>query len=180
MATICLSPVLGIRCLGLSHIQEAITLAPVGLEVVFSLGLIFAGRDAGSLRYILAAEGPTYVLLSVFSFLGHVVPVFKDNLTPFKALDIVISVTSFVPIPLYIHNLSLPLQPEGILSASFKTLRARFEGLFVCMIPIIVVTGEIGSFIGIKYRQDPDPDNGTLYYMLGGPGLTAHELRANS
>ncbi|KAH9077561.1 hypothetical protein EDB83DRAFT_1491396 [Lactarius deliciosus] len=173
MATICLSPALGIRCLGLSHIQEAITLVPVGLEVVFSLGLIFAGRDAGSLRYILAAEGPTYVLLSVFSFLGHVVPVFKDNLTPFKALDIVISVTSFVPIPLYTIFLYLFNRRE-----SFPRLSKRFalvsKAFLFAVIPIIVVTGEIGSFIGIKYH--PDPDNGTLYYMLGGPGLTAHEF----
>ena len=50
MAAICLSPVLGIRCLGLSHIQEGVSLLPIGLEVVFSLGLTFAGRDAG--RYV--------------------------------------------------------------------------------------------------------------------------------
>ncbi|KAH8981376.1 hypothetical protein EDB86DRAFT_3247689 [Lactarius hatsudake] len=175
MATICLSPVLGIRCLGLSHIQETVTLVPVGLEVIFSLGLIFARRDAGSLRYILAAEGPAYVLLSVFSFLGHVVPVFKDNPTPFKALDIVISITSFVPILLYTIFLYLFNRRE-----SFPRLSKRFalvsKAFLFAVIPIIVVTGEIGSFIGIKYRQDPDPDNGTLYYILGGPGLTAHEF----
>ncbi|KAH9046608.1 hypothetical protein EDB84DRAFT_1465598 [Lactarius hengduanensis] len=175
MANICFSPVLGLRCLGLSHIQEAITLVPVGLEVIFSLGLIFAGRDAGSLRYFLAAEGPAYVLLSVFSFLGHVVPVFKDNLAPFKALDIVISVTSFVPILLYTIFLYLFNRRE-----SFPRLSKRFalvsKAFLFAVIPIIVVTGEIGSFIGIKYRQDPDPDNGNLYYMLGGPSLTAHEF----
>ncbi|KAH9028979.1 hypothetical protein EDB85DRAFT_1968615 [Lactarius pseudohatsudake] len=161
MATICLSPVLGLRCLGLSHIQEAITLVPVGLR--------------GSLRYFLAAEGPTYVLLSVFSFLGHVVPVFKDNRTPFKALDIVISATSFLPILLYTIFLYLFNRRE-----SFPRLSKRFalvsKAFLFAVIPIIVVTGEIGSFIGIKYRQDPDPDNGNLYYMLGGPSLTAHEF----
>ncbi|KAH8990896.1 hypothetical protein EDB86DRAFT_3080174 [Lactarius hatsudake] len=157
MATICLSPVIGIRYLGLSHIQEAVTLVPVGLEVVFSFGLIFAGRDAGSLRYILAAQGPAYVLLSVFSFLGHVVPVFNDNLTPFRALDIVTSVTSFVPILLYTIFLYLFNQRESLprLSKGFALVSKAFW---------------------IKYRQDPDPDNGTLYYMLGGPGLTAHEF----
>ncbi|KAH8978628.1 hypothetical protein EDB92DRAFT_2119174 [Lactarius akahatsu] len=174
MATICLSPVLGLRCLGLSHIQEAITLVPVGLEVVFSLGLIIAGREAGSLRYFLAAEGPTYVLLSVLSFLGHVVPVFKDNRVPFKALDIVISVTSFGPILLYTIFLYLFNRRE-----SFPRLSKRFalvsKAFLFAVIPIIVVTGEIGSFVGIKYRQDPDPDNGTMYY-IGGPGLTAHEF----
>ncbi|KAH9052362.1 hypothetical protein EDB87DRAFT_1692257 [Lactarius vividus] len=151
MAAICLSPVLGLRCLGLSHIQEAITLIPVGLEVVFSLGLIFAGRDAGSLRYLLAAEGPAFVLLSVFSFLGHVVPVFEDNLTPFKALDIVISATSFVPILLYTAFLYFFNRRE-----SFPRLSKRFalvsKAFLFAVIPIIVVTNEIGSFIGIKYR----------------------------
>ncbi|KAH9168038.1 hypothetical protein EDB89DRAFT_1633505 [Lactarius sanguifluus] len=164
MATICLSPVLGLRCLGLSHIQEAITLVPVGLEVVFSLGLIFAGA--------MQAEGPAYVLLSVFSFLGHVVPVFKNNLAPFK---VVISVTSFVPILLYTIFLYLFNRRE-----SFPRLSKRFalvsKAFLFAVIPIIVVTGEIGSFTGIKYRQDPDPDNGAMYYMLGGPGLTAHEF----
>lgn len=113
MADICLSPVLGLRCLGLSHIEEALTLVPIGLEVIFSLGLVFAGRDAGRyvhglcepvvflsgttshrIRYLLAAEAPVLLLLAVFSFLGHVVPVFQNNLTPFEALDITIGAHS--------------------------------------------------------------------------------------
>ncbi|KAH8981368.1 hypothetical protein EDB86DRAFT_436156 [Lactarius hatsudake] len=110
------------------------------------------------------AEGPAYLLLSVFSFLGHVVPVFKDNITPFKALDIVISAMSFVPILLYTIFLYLFNQRE-----SFPRLSRRFalvlKAFLFAVIPIIVVTG-----------QDPDPDNGPLYYMLGGPGLTAHEF----
>ncbi|KAI9438039.1 hypothetical protein H4582DRAFT_1952276 [Lactarius indigo] len=175
MAAICLSPVLGLRCLGLSHIQEAITLVPAGLEVVFSLGLIFAGRDAGSLRYLLAAEGPANVLLVVLSFLGHIVPVFADNLTPFKALDIVIGATSFVPILLYTTFLYIFNRKE-----SFPRLSKRFalvsKAFLFAVIPIIVVTNEIGSFIGIKYRSNPDPDNGNMYYQLGGPGLAAHEF----
>ena len=95
--------------MGLSHIQEAVSLVPIGLEVIFSLGLIVAGRDAGRyvrdpcepvvlligttshrIRYLLAAEGPVYLFLAVLSFLGHVVPVLQNNLASFEALDIVI------------------------------------------------------------------------------------------
>lgn len=108
MADICLSPVLGLRCLGLSHTQEAITLVPICLEVIFSLGLVIAGRDVGRyvydplepvvfligtlhrIRYLLAAEGPILLLLAILSFLSHVVSVFQNNLTPFEALDITI------------------------------------------------------------------------------------------
>ncbi len=190
MAAVCLSPVLGLRCLGLSHIQEAITLVPIGLEVVFSLGLIFAGRDAGRcvcdpwehvvfligtshrIRYLLAAEGPAYLLLVVLSFLSHVVPVFQNNFAPFKALDIVIGAcvartsssssllgipvlcsgsTSFVPILLYTAFLYLFNRRE-----SFPRLPNRLalvaNAFLFAVIPIIVVTNEIGSFIGIKYR----------------------------
>jgi len=47
VGTVCLSPAPGLRCVGLSLTQEVITLVPVGLEVIFSLGLMLAGRDAG-------------------------------------------------------------------------------------------------------------------------------------
>ncbi|KAI9450093.1 hypothetical protein BJY52DRAFT_1419696 [Lactarius psammicola] len=175
MATVCLSPVLGLRCLGLSHIQEAITLVPVGLEVIFSLGLIFAGRDAGRIRYLLAAEGPAFLLLSVLSFLGHVVPVFQNNLAPFKALDIVIGATSFVPILLYTTFLYLFNRRE-----SFPRLPMRFalvaKAFLFAVIPIIAVTNEIGSFIGLSYRHDPDPNNANVYYQFSGPGLTPREF----
>ena len=108
MADICLSPVLGLRCLGLSHTQEAITLVPICLELIFSLGLVIAGRDVGRyvydplgssraphgyshrIRYLLAAEGPILLLLAILSFLSHVSSVFQNNLTPFEALDITI------------------------------------------------------------------------------------------
>jgi hypothetical protein len=112
MAEICLSPTLGLRCLGLSHVQEAVTLLPICLEVIFSLGLVIAGRDAGRqvydpldpvvlligssnrIRYLLAAEGPILLLLAILSFLSHAVSMFQNNLTPFEALDITVGVYS--------------------------------------------------------------------------------------
>ena len=173
MADICLSPVLGLRCLGLSHIQEAVTLVPIGLEVIFSLGLVLAGRDAGRyvrdlcepvmliigtsyrIRYLLAAEAPILLLLGVLSFLSHVVSVFENNITPFEALDITIgahSRTYLIAIQLtqrswfvlrryilsthpFLHDFSLSLQSEGILSTSSNALHERCEGIFVCSDP---------------------------------------------
>ena len=189
MAAICFSPLLGLRCFGLSHIQEAVSLAPIGLEVLFSLGLMFAGRDVGRyvrdplepvvflictshrIRYLLAAEGPVFLFLAVLSFLSHVVPVFQDNLVPYEVLDIVIGpcaaqpsspssspaipvlhsgITSLVPVLLYTTFLYLFNQREY-----FPRLPKRFrrvaEAFLLAVIPFIVVTSEIASFIGIKY-----------------------------
>jgi hypothetical protein len=47
MGTICLSPAPNLRCVGLSLTEEVITLIPVALEMIFSLGLVLTGRDAG-------------------------------------------------------------------------------------------------------------------------------------
>jgi hypothetical protein len=47
MGTICLSPAPNLRCVGLSLTEELITIVPAALEVIFSLGLVLAGRDAG-------------------------------------------------------------------------------------------------------------------------------------
>jgi hypothetical protein len=51
MGTICLSPAPNLRCVGLSLTQEVVTLVPVALEVIFSLGLALTGRDAGRCVY---------------------------------------------------------------------------------------------------------------------------------
>jgi hypothetical protein len=47
MDTVCLSPAPALRCVGLSLTDELITLIPAALEVVFSLGLVFAEGDGG-------------------------------------------------------------------------------------------------------------------------------------
>jgi hypothetical protein len=43
-----------------------------------------------STRFILVAEGPTYFLLALLSFLGRVIPLFQTSLVAFKVLDIAI------------------------------------------------------------------------------------------
>lgn len=109
MGTICLSPAPNLRCVGLSLTEELVTLVPVALEVVFSLGLALAGRDAGrcvcrpsadlsdvlsvssfSIRFLLVAESPIYLLLTVLSLLNRVAPLFQTSLLAHKILDILI------------------------------------------------------------------------------------------
>ena len=110
MGTVCLSPVIALRCVGLSLTEEIVTLIPAALEVIFSLGLVFAASDAGRCvlsllygfgvihqffalsraRYILASEGPTYLLLAVLSLLNRVIPLFEYSLKAHKVLDIAI------------------------------------------------------------------------------------------
>ncbi|KAI9456077.1 hypothetical protein F5148DRAFT_382167 [Russula earlei] len=158
MGTICLSPAPGLRCVGLSLTEEVITLAPVGLEVIFSLGLVFVGQDAGRTRFILAAEGPTYLLLTILSLLGRVVPVFQNSLRDHKILDISVGAASFVPIFLYTFYLYLLKRKDF-----FPHLPQRFtlvaNTFALVVIPVIIVTNEIGSFLGITYRKVPDPVN---------------------
>ncbi|KAH9955429.1 hypothetical protein BC827DRAFT_1271745 [Russula dissimulans] len=158
VGTVCLSPAPGLRCVGLSLTEEVITLVPVGLEVIFSLGLIFAGRDAGRIRFILAAEGPIYLLLTVLGLLGRVVPIFQTSLRAHKILDISIGAASFIPIFLFTFYLYLFKRKEF-----FPYLPNRFtlvaKAFALIVIPVIIVTNEIGSFLGITYRRVPDPIN---------------------
>jgi hypothetical protein len=72
MAGICLSPILGLRCLGLSHVQEAVTLVPICLEVIFSLGLVIAGRDAG--RFVYDPSEPVVLLIGTYTEFGTCLP----------------------------------------------------------------------------------------------------------
>ncbi|KAI0292046.1 hypothetical protein B0F90DRAFT_1773235 [Multifurca ochricompacta] len=176
MGTVCLSLVPNLRCVGLSHKEEVISIVPVGLEVVFSLGLVFAGRDAGRIRYILAAEGPFYLLLVLSSYLSHAAPVFQTSLLNYKALDITIGSLSFIPLLLYTSYLYLFKR-----SVCFPQLPGRFMVLAtvfsLVVIPIILVTNEIGSFFGIRYRNVPFPVNITVGDQLAvGPDLSSYQF----
>jgi hypothetical protein len=124
-------------------------------------------------RYILAAEGPIYFSLNLLSFLGRVIPLFQTSLKAFKVLDIVIGArtmpptinlcltirpglstgaASCIPILLYTSYLYLFKQEEFFPSLPKRFI--RFANAFsLVVIPIIIVTNEIGSFLGITYRQ---------------------------
>ncbi|KAI0265350.1 hypothetical protein BC834DRAFT_182113 [Gloeopeniophorella convolvens] len=165
MGSVCFSPVPILRCDGLSRAEEAIVLAPVGLEVIFSLGLIFAGRHAGKTRFILAAEAPCYLLLAVLDYLGHVVPVFQTSLVAYKSLDIAVGAASFIPILLFTSYLYLFKRKEV-----FPHFPKRFilvaNAFALVVIPVILVTNDIGSFMGITYRMAPEPISHTAGKQL--------------
>jgi hypothetical protein len=57
--------------------------------VFWVLYLFFA---LSRIRYILAAEGPVYLLLVALSLLNRVVPLFEYSLSAHKILDIAIGV----------------------------------------------------------------------------------------
>ncbi|KAI0251552.1 hypothetical protein BJV78DRAFT_1282404 [Lactifluus subvellereus] len=155
MGSVCLSLAPTLRCAGLSFKEEVFALIPAGLEVIFSLGLVFAGRDAGRTRYILAAEGPTYFSLALLSLLGRIIPLFQTSLLAFKVLDIAIGAASCIPIVLYTSFLYLFKRKEF-----FPNLPKRFAlfatAFSLAVIPIIVVTNEIGSFLGVMYSKVPE------------------------
>ena len=109
MGSTCLSLVPVLRCIGLTRLESGILLIPPGLELIFSLGLIVAGRGQGrcvvvlrdisgpmkltlmtSRRYLLAAEGIFYMFLAVLDVLTHEIPMFSSSLSSFKSLDIFI------------------------------------------------------------------------------------------
>lgn len=49
------------------------------------------------IRYILAAEGPVYLLLIFLTLLGRIIPVFQDSLNDYKSLDILIGAYDIHP-----------------------------------------------------------------------------------
>lgn len=123
------------------------------------------------IRYILAAEGPTYLFLAVLSLLNRVVPLFEYSLHAHKILDIAIGeraiqllssalinalvsrtgAASFIPMLLYMLYLYLFKRKDF-----FPNLPQRFilvaNAFALAVMPVIIVTNEIVSFLGIRYR----------------------------
>ncbi|KAF8477823.1 hypothetical protein DFH94DRAFT_694634 [Russula ochroleuca] len=144
--------------------------------MIFSLGLALTGRDAGRIRFILVAESPIYFLLTLLSLVNRVAPALQTSLLAHKVLDILIGIASFIPILLFTFYLYLfkrrkffPYLPKRF------TLVANTFALLV--IPVIVVINEIVSFLGIKYRQVPVPENQVVGNEVAvGPDMTSFQF----
>ncbi|THH17978.1 hypothetical protein EW146_g2926 [Bondarzewia mesenterica] len=151
MGSVCLSLVPVLRCIALSKLETALLLIPPALEVVFSVGLVFAGWGAGRKRFFLAAEGPIYFLLCLLDFLPHIIPGIADSLSAFKVFDIVVATISFLPLLCYTLFLYLFKRSEFFpnFPRRFRIIAKYFA---LVTIPVIIVTHEIGSFIGNTYR----------------------------
>jgi len=150
MGSVCLSLVPILRCIGLSRTESGLLLIPPAVEVIFSVGLVIAGTGRGWQRFILAAEGPIYLALAILDVIAHLSPTFNTSLSSFRALDIVIGATSFLPIFLFTTSLYLYKRSEF-----FPHFPRRFIFLahFISSltIPVILITNELGSFIGNNY-----------------------------
>lgn len=176
MGTICLSPAPNLRCVGLSLTQELVTLVPAALEVIFSLGLAVTGRDAGRMRFILVAESPVYLLLILLSLLNRVAPLFQTSVLAHKLLDILIGTASFIPMTLFMLYLYLFKRTKF-----FPRIPKRFalvaNSSALLVIPVIVVSNEIASFLGISYRQVPAPENQVFGDQAAvGPDLSSFQF----
>ena len=123
-----------------------------------------------SIRFLLVAESPIYLLLTVLSLLNRVAPLFQTSLLAHKILDILIGahvvrlssarldtlvlqtgIASFIPILLFTFYLYLFKR-----SKFFPHLPKRFyllaNSFALLVIPVIVVLNEIVSFLGVRYR----------------------------
>ncbi|VDB87122.1 unnamed protein product [Peniophora sp. CBMAI 1063] len=150
MGSTCLSLVPVLRCIGLTRLESGLLLIPAGLELIFSLGLIVAGRGQGRRRYLLAAEGIFYLFLAVLDVLTHEIPMFSSSLSSFRNLDIFIGATSFIPILLFTGFLYIFKRTEF-----FPYFPRRFvfvaHTFALVVIPVLLATNEVGSFIGNNY-----------------------------
>ncbi|PIL28974.1 hypothetical protein GSI_09021 [Ganoderma sinense ZZ0214-1] len=152
MGEICLSVAPNLRCQSLTRIEAGILLVPPGLEIIFAIVLLWTKRGADKKHVFIAAEVFIYFLLAVIDVFTHTLPTIGTSLDSFKALDIIIGVASFIPLFLYTFSLYLLTTAELI-----PSLPVRFQNItkyaLLAFIPLIVVLNELGSFIGITYRQ---------------------------
>jgi hypothetical protein len=123
-----------------------------------------------SRRFIFALEGPIYLLLAILDVLTHLAPTFEHSLTAFKILDIIIgapyitvrahlSLTASRPntgaasfIPIFLFTIFLYLFKRAEFFPAFPNRFTFVANLFaVLVIPFLLITNEIGSFIGNNY-----------------------------
>ncbi|CAL1709984.1 unnamed protein product [Somion occarium] len=161
MGTVCLSNAPILRCQSLTRLESGILLIPSGLELIFSISLLFAKRK----HYCLSIEGIVYFILAGIDFLAHALPIPRHSLDIFKGLDIFIGALSFSPLLLYTLYLFL-LTTQDVLPGFPRRMQAISKYVLIGFIPFIVVANELASFVGISYHLLQDP-NGEHIIALG-------------
>ncbi|CAL1709978.1 unnamed protein product [Somion occarium] len=164
MGTVCLSNAPILRCQSLTRLESGILLIPSGLELIFSISLLFAKRS-GRKHYCLSIEGIVYFILAGIDFLAHALPIPRHSLDIFKGLDIFIGALSFSPLLLYTLYLFL-LTTQDVLPGFPRRMQAISKYVLIGFIPFIVVANELASFVGISYHLLQDP-NGEHIIALG-------------
>ncbi len=110
-----------------------------------------------------------YFFLSLLDLFTHILPTLGSSLDAFRTLDIfigkpgvffayslrsdtIIGVTSLFPLFLYTLSLYLLTSTELV-----PSLPVRFQStakyVLLAFIPLIIVLNEVGSFVGISYRE---------------------------
>ncbi|KAI0315294.1 hypothetical protein OF83DRAFT_365126 [Amylostereum chailletii] len=121
-----------------------------GQRVYGGIYVLICSRSRYRRRFILAAEGPIYLLLAVLDMLTHTASAFRTSLFAFKVLDMVIAAMSFLPIILFTFFLYIFKRTEV-----FPAFPRRFKFVANCfalvVIPCIAIANEIGSFVGNTY-----------------------------
>ncbi|KAL4263855.1 hypothetical protein AB1N83_005460 [Pleurotus pulmonarius] len=150
--SICLSAASNLRCATFTQVQSGLLLIPTGLELLFATSLVFTNWGSGWRHLLLTAEGWIYFVLTLVDVLASIVPAVRDHLGSYEVVDRIIGAMSSLPLLLYISFLFLFARAELI-----NTLPQRFQNvtkaLLLIFIPGIIVTSELGSFLGIEYLQ---------------------------
>ncbi|ESK87764.1 hypothetical protein Moror_11301 [Moniliophthora roreri MCA 2997] len=150
MGSLCLSSASNLRCLSLSRNEYIGILIPTGLEIIFSTWLIHKIRGSARRNLLLAAEGWAYFALALLDTLSHVLPAVRNNFNAFRIIDLTLGAASFVPLLLYTLFLFFFTCAETLNVVPRKFQRIG-KGLLIVFIPIILITNEIASFIGIQH-----------------------------
>ncbi|KAJ2919668.1 hypothetical protein MD484_g682, partial [Candolleomyces efflorescens] len=160
-SSFCLSSATILRCVPLSQAQGIIILIPTFLEVISTSSLIVTLWNSGHRRHLLlTAEGWIYFILSILELLTRVLSVAQTNVDVFSGLDVTIGVASFVP--LFLYTFFLYIYSDSELLPNALSLPRKLGKvaclLLLILIPAIVGSNEVASFVGIQRRTNPqDP-----------------------
>ncbi|KDQ56694.1 hypothetical protein JAAARDRAFT_58967 [Jaapia argillacea MUCL 33604] len=173
MGEICLSLPSILRCQDVSTIQSGALLIVTSVELLFSITLVLVKWGNGRRHLLLAAEGWLYYCLALLDFLSHFLPAARTYLPTLRALDLTIGALSFIPLFIYTLFLFLLLRTEVIPSLPYRIARIVRPTLLL-LIPAIIATELIASFIGISYQLIPTVPNPTI--TIGFPTPTSQTL----
>jgi hypothetical protein len=155
MDAVCLSSASILRCFPFRILEKEVLVIPTGLEALFALWLLIANRGKGRKHLLVVAESWTYTLLVILDVITLAIPAVREHVSLFRIIDVLIAATCVVPITCYIIFLYLFSARETIpiLPRRFQTLSALVLLFFM---PLIAVSNELGSFLGITRGVGPD------------------------
>ncbi|KAF9648308.1 hypothetical protein BDM02DRAFT_2325746 [Thelephora ganbajun] len=152
LSVLCFSLVPILRCAALRRIEFSTLLIPPGIELLFSIILLFK-RDGTGDRYhcLLSAEGISYSLLALMDFLMHTVAILHRDLSAFRLVDIIIGGLTIAPMLCFTLWFLFTARRELIHTIPTR-LRKSTKYILIGCIPLITISNAIGTFVGVSYR----------------------------